>query len=224
MIVADMVSGIFEDPYDEDIAIVFKQKIDSIKSFDEPRFRLWKLGVEIRVTLYKQIIIEFSPSKASAEGMHNLNILSQGQIQEQVERVSQLLADCGFRLNFKNGKLRRLDYAIDCILPRHLKEYFFDLKLMDFNGKYVKQVGTTLYFNSSPAVIAVYDKVNECRLKNLKMPLEFVGKNILRFEYRLKTPKKVRTLTGLVCVGESHKALPIISKHFGSVMKGVFHV
>ena len=88
-------------------------------------------------------------------------------------------------INIREGIIRRLDIEYTFNTKYKPKEYFKYLGNSRYYTRF-KTGGTSLYYKNNNREINFYDKIREMKSKRVIIPLEFKGKNIMRFECRYK--------------------------------------
>ncbi len=114
---------------------------------------------------------------------NNLETLTRDQTKEAVENICDSL-----HLDINDATLSRIDIATNFIVsepPQNYYSFFGDAARLNKS-----QQGSTLYFSNKSRAIVFYDKCKEAKTHKMHIPNEFNGKNVLRYEYRLKRIKK----------------------------------
>jgi len=98
------------------------------------------------------------------------------------EALTRFFADLG--LPIEHAHVYRVDIGANYIMestPETYYPYFGDAKY------YTRSVlNTSLYYKNNSRQITFYDKLQEQEAKDVPIIEEYVGKNVLRFEYRIR--------------------------------------
>jgi len=113
---------------------------------------------------------------------NNFETLTIEQTKDVVEKICDNL-----HLDVREAVINRIDFATNFIVsepPLNYYSFFGDAARLNKS-----QQGTTLYFSNKSRSIVFYDKCKEAKARRMHIPDEFNGKNVLRYEYRLKRLK-----------------------------------
>ncbi len=214
-LVPDLIKCRFEECSQEEFEIITNSS----------SLLLLEHGIKLSVSRNGNIFTEFSPSLLSTKNNHNMLRLSPDELQEQIEYAGKILKEAGICRDINEADIFRFHSAIDCIHELPHKRWMRAMRLLDFNGKYQKEVGgTTLYYNCDSMRYVVYDKIRANEAKQYLTPEEFSGSNVLRIEQRIDKPRPYQTITKTRYMSECHKALPIINEKFYQKIKEVLDV
>lgn len=134
-------------------------------------------GIKVRQARGKKIIECSLPKLLKGNNIYSLNY-------KEVVRVVELI-EKKFGISIMEGIIRRLDCEITIESIYKPNTYFRYLG----NSKYYTRKElqkTSLYYSNNSRVINIYDKVKERKDKKEILPIEFEGKNLLKFECRYK--------------------------------------
>ncbi len=114
---------------------------------------------------------------------NNFETLTRDKTKETVQKICDSL-----HLDVREANLSRIDFATNFIVSEPPQNYYsFFSDSTRFNKS---QQGSTLYFSNKSRAIVLYDKGKEAKAHRMHIPDEFNGKNVLRYEYRMKRIKK----------------------------------
>jgi len=80
------------------------------------------------------------------------------------------------------AEVRRIDFSTNFILPE-IPNYYYGY-LLDAPRTKRELKNTSLYFTNKSKQLLFYDKIEWAKKENPDIPISWVGKNILRYEYR----------------------------------------
>lgn len=125
-----------------------------------------------------KMIIECSlPKLLKGDNIYSLSFL---EVVMALELIKKKLG-----ISIEKGIIRRLDCEITVESLYEPSTYFRYLG----NSKYYTRkelMKTSLYYSNKSRIINIYDKIKERKDKKELLPVEFDGKNLLRFECRYK--------------------------------------
>ena len=113
---------------------------------------------------------------------NNVQTMSRNDIKLAIEALSDYLG-----LSMATANVTRLDIAHNLIVEHPAGCYLEHLGELPRHKRMPISNEGVLY-KSSRREFVVYDKIKECRHSKQTLPAEFVGKNVLRCELRLKSP------------------------------------
>lgn len=100
--------------------------------------------------------------------------------------IHRAIEECSdhLKINVGEGRITRLHIAYN-IQTEHKPELYYPYF---GNARYYSRLKQphSIYYSNSKRVIHIYDKGLEARKKKAHIPTEFIGKNLLRIEYRLE--------------------------------------
>lgn len=154
-------------------------------------------GFFIEVTIvYNRLKIEYSPCTYLSGGTHNTAPATLTDVKAQVLGILTELDKQGVHATLESFEVKQIDIALDRVMKSPFKEYKQALKGLQFNSTRSNEYGTTLTKSNESSTILFYDKVKQLKKHKREIPKEYVGKNIMRCEYRLQKKPKVRAVCG----------------------------
>lgn len=139
----------------------------------------------LRITVSENLLmIDFSVPKF----WNGNNIYSLTRV--QIENAFQSLQD-SLSLDLSNAFVSRVDIA-QTFRVKYPAKFYCEAILMQQGKKFQNYRPGTNVFDTR-RVWAFYDKGEECKKKQIELPFELKGQNILRYEHRIK--KDVRRVT-----------------------------
>jgi Phage replication protein CRI len=114
---------------------------------------------------------------------HNLYNLSIEEIKSAIIELSNAI-----RLDLNAFKVIQLEIGLNVILNKIASDYNRLFFRLNKHKKSIISDFETVYFNSTKLKVISYDKIKEHKKKNkqIKLPNEFIGCNLLRFEILIK--------------------------------------
>lgn len=134
-------------------------------------------GIKVRQARGKTMIECSLPKLLKGNNIYSLNY---NEVIIALELIQEKLG-----ISIMNGIIRRLDCEItieSLYKPNTYFRYFGNSKY--YVRKEIQK--TSLYHTNNSRVINIYDKIKERKDKKELLPIEFQGKNLLRFECRYK--------------------------------------
>ena len=160
------------------------------------------------------LTVSFSPQILlfGAAGRCNTKSLPLGKIRQAVAKLDKLLQRDGFFVDLQGATISRLDLFCDLpVTTRYSKSLpsLMRIRLPHLHAprKFRGETSETIYFSNKSREICVYDKAQELIDKRILAPREaflkgFCPDKTVRVEYRLRSPRSVRTSLGLVKLGD----------------------
>lgn len=169
-----------------------RNKSDTIDSeTGEVKYSVGYSGcIKVREVKGKMIIECSLPKLLKGDNIYSLNYF-------EVVMALQLIEE-KLGISIMKGTIRRLDCEITVESIYKPSTYFRYLG----NCKYYLRTEiqkTSLYYFNNSRVINIYDKLKERKDKKELLPIEFEGKNLLRFECRYKN-KYLKTIAKKNCL------------------------
>lgn len=134
-------------------------------------------GIKVRQARGNTMIECSLPKLLKGNNIYSLNY---NEVIMALELIEEKLG-----ISIMNGIIRRLDCEItieSLYKPNTYFRYFGNSKY--YVRKEIQK--TSLYHTNNSRVINIYDKIKERKDKKESLPIEFQGKNLLRFECRYK--------------------------------------
>jgi hypothetical protein len=163
---------------------------------------------------YGYLTIAFSPQILlfGAAGRCNTKALTIGKIRQAVARLDKLLQRDGFVVDLQGATISRLDLFCDLSANDGFSKtipVLMKIKLPHLHApkKFRGKTNLTLYYSNKSREICMYDKAQELLDKGILSRRECLLKGycpdkFVRVEYRLRSPRSVRTSLGLVNLGD----------------------
>ena len=123
------------------------------------------------------ISIKGSPNKY----VHGYNFakLTRQEFQLGIEKISDT-----FSIDIKKANATKLDIAHNFCMNEPVKQYY---QFLGSNQYYLRQdCDNSLYYTNKQRTLIFYDKIEEGKKNNEAIPQAWEGKNVLRYELRLK--------------------------------------
>ncbi|SHI74396.1 phage/plasmid replication domain-containing protein [Algibacter luteus] len=110
---------------------------------------------------------------------YNFAALTRQEFQHGIEKISDT-----FSIDIKKANTSKIDIAHNFCMQEEVKHYYHYLGIC----KYYKRLAyeNSLYYSNKQRTIVFYDKVKEGKKNGETIPLAWLNKNILRYEFRLK--------------------------------------
>lgn len=105
----------------------------------------------------------------------NSNTLSKGQIEEALDRLSNIIGADVFGF-----ELQQLDWAVDIDTTEPPGWYFGSFGELSTRKKMPME--NTIYWKIGPRKLRMYDKILQMKAKRIRIPEIMVGKNVFRIE------------------------------------------
>jgi hypothetical protein len=136
--------------------------------------------------------IKLTGSIAKQHFGNNFQTIKRPQLIETITDISEYL-----QIDVSNFKLNRLDVATN-YETNHTPSLYFDYLGQDKYGNWIRQPqwNTTVYWNQTKRKKLCYDKSQWAKDKGLKIPNQFIGLNLFRFENRLMSPFVISKVIG----------------------------
>ena len=136
--------------------------------------------------------IKLTGSIAKQHFGNNFQTIKRPQLIETITDFSEHL-----QIDVSNFKLNRLDVATNYV-TNHTPSIYFDYLGQDKYGNWKRQPqwNTTVYWNQTKRKKLCYDKSQWARDKGLKIPTQFIGLNLFRFENRLMSSFVISEVIG----------------------------
>ena len=132
----------------------------------------------IRVN-YNEHTMSVSGSLAKYHYGNNLETLTMSASEVAIRSLSDLI---GFDLS--NSIVSRVDFSSNMLTDYKPKYYY---KFLGHLSRYNRfDNGDTLYYNQQSKNLLFYDKIKEAKKKQMPIPNEYLGKNVLRYELAIK--------------------------------------
>ena len=168
-------------------------------SIDSPELK--EYGVKTIIT-NGFLNINYSISKFSSKGKHNFNVVNDEELQQQCKDLQKILESAGVICNLLECEIKRLDIAKDIETQYPFSNYSSIFKQINFSRTFSQEYRTSYYVGNNSHGLVIYDKIEQSNSKKVELPKKYQGKNLLRCEYRIKSKRKLRELTGTVRFGD----------------------
>ena len=132
----------------------------------------------IRVN-YNEHTMSVSGSLAKYHYGNNLETLTMSASEVAIRSLSDLI---GFDLS--NSIVSRVDFSSNMLTDYKPKYYYNFLGHLSRYNRFDN--GDTLYYNQKSKNLLFYDKIKEAKKKQMPIPNEYLGKNVLRYELAIK--------------------------------------
>ena len=111
---------------------------------------------------------------------NNCDTLSQSNTKEALENISSDLS-----LDISKARVTRIDFSTNIITDYTPTIYYPYLGQL---SKFRRLVNPdSIYYNQKAKKLLFYDKIKEAKSKKMDIPVEYIGKNLLRYELVLKS-------------------------------------
>ena len=136
--------------------------------------------------------IKLTGSIAKQNFGNNFQTIKRPQLIETITDISEHL-----QIDVSNFKLNRLDVATNYVTD-HTPSIYFDYLGQDKYANWIRQPewNTTVYWNQTKRKKLCYDKSQWAKDKGLRIPAQFKGVNIFRFENRLMSSFVISEVIG----------------------------
>ena len=135
---------------------------------------------------YKNIVVNYNEHTMSVSGSlakyhygNNLETLTMSASEVAIRSLSDLI---GFDLS--NSIVSRVDFSSNMLTDYKPKYYYTFLGHLSRYNRFDN--GDTLYYNQQSKNLLFYDKIKEAKKKQMPIPNEYLGKNVLRYELAIK--------------------------------------
>jgi len=135
---------------------------------------------------YKGIRVNYNEHTMSVSGSiakyhygNNLETLTMSASEVAIQSLSDLI---GFDLS--NSIVSRVDFSSNMLTQYKPKYYYNFLGHLSRYNRFDN--GDTLYYNQQSKNLLFYDKIKEAKKKQMPIPNEYLGKNVLRYELAIK--------------------------------------
>ncbi len=158
---------------------------------------------------------EFSvPKVANGSNYEPANF---GTTKTALAMVESQLKSIGIKTNIQRATISRLDACKSVLTSEPYQAYAPVLARLQGQRMAVRGYGTTFLWHNTVQEICVYDKREE--MKHRKKNISRVPKNVVRFEHRMKTGRKVRDVLGVRTVAELLEGFEQVPVAYRSAME-----
>jgi hypothetical protein len=129
-----------------------------------------------------------------------------------LNNLEKRLGTVGIKTNIDQAHISRIDLFKTIQTEERFRDYSGVFRLLRAQRTHTRDYGTTFLWCNSEKELCVYDKIVEMKLNGddvSKYP-----ENSMRFEYRLKKPRKIRKSLCFDTVGELKKEYGVLSEVF----------
>ena len=135
---------------------------------------------------YKGIRVNYNEHSMSITGSlakyyygNNLETLTMSASELAIQSLTDLI---GYDLS--KSDITRVDFSSNMLTQYKPKYYYNFLGHLSRYNRFNN--GDTLYYNQQSKNLLFYDKIKEAKKKQMPIPSEYVGKNVLRYELAIK--------------------------------------
>lgn len=147
----------------------------------------------------------------------NLSPIDRNAVQVALRNIERQLRDIGIGTNIETARLSRIDTFRNVLADEPFTTYTPVLSLMRMRRQRSRDYGTTFLFSNSQQETCIYDKRAE--MKHRGLDVSRVPPNVMRFEHRLKTGRKIRSTLGVGTVGDLMKCYDVVPEHHLRTMR-----
>ena len=130
------------------------------------------------VVHYNTNSLSISGSLAKFHYGNNLYTLSRRETGNTIAQISEFIG-----IDISNAKVQRVDFSTNFV-TNHRPKYYYRF-LGHLSRFHRQEESNSLYYNQTTKKLLFYDKIKEAKAKNMFIPIEFIDKNVLRYEFRL---------------------------------------
>ena len=181
------------------------------------------MGSKVYINKWGYLTIQFSGSRIKARGLHNLLTLNTSEFTEVCDCVGKTLNAAGVLFNINECGVNRIDVATDRAMKEDFKLYLPIFMSLRFKRKNDSDLGTTYYSGNKQHDLIWYDKIKCCNKKGMQILSEYIDRNIVRCEYRLKSKNKVTEVTGFKKLSDIIKDYNYLASIYNSHLKSIFN-
>ncbi len=147
----------------------------------------------------------------------NVKPVSQAEAGAVMQQLERELSDAGVRTDISRAVVTRLDCFRDIATAEPFSSYHPLFDLLEAKRAHKHDFGTTYYWQNSQQAFCVYDKRHQLSVSGAAV--QELPANLVRFEHRILTGRKVRAVLNVRTVGELLKSYGELPGHYRQALR-----